>query len=112
MTTGAAVDKTVLKACRLFESLMHCSTADLREAPPPAPPYSPGAMTTFTFDFEKVVGYPKCNVSGATEGEVTGYDYNVTVDGRSCTCSKAPAQTRCHSKSLLTPPFRTSLAAG
>jgi len=34
------------------------------------------------------VGSPKCNVSGTTEGEATGGDYNVTVDGRSCTCSK------------------------
>jgi hypothetical protein len=92
--TGAAVDKTVLKACRLFEAVMHCSTVDLREAPPPAPPHSPGAMTTSSFDFEKVVGSPKCNVSGTTEGEATGGDYNVTVDGRSCTCSKVPAQAR------------------
>ena len=37
------------------------------------------------------VGSPKCNVSGTTEGEATGGDYNVTVDGRSCTCSKVPA---------------------
>lgn len=86
--TGAAVDKTVLKACRLFEAVMHCSTVDLREAPPPAPPHSPGAMTTSSFNIEKVVGSPKCNVSGTTEGEATGGDYNVTVDGRSCTCSK------------------------
>ena len=37
------------------------------------------------------VGSPKCNVSGTTEGEATGGDYNVTVDGRICTCSKVPA---------------------